>query len=153
MHVQSCSLAGSEHYEIQCGALVARNWPGWGGDWRLELGRGSRKNSMTSKKFMMCRSPVFSVWIRWWKKFPQIMYFSAYDFTYEIIDMNSILISVTVTYFFSEFLARMFSNWQRWPIKYPVPLAKSTTSSVCPQGTSHSSKPAYLCMFNLSVAS
>ena len=47
-------------------------------------------------------------------------------------------------------LLRVFANLQRWPIGYPPPLAKSTTSSACSQGISQSRTPACLCSFNLS---
>ena len=50
-HVKPASLAGSDHYEIQDGSLVARAGPGWGGDLRLELGPDRWKKSWTTENW------------------------------------------------------------------------------------------------------
>ena len=85
-------------------------------------------------------------------KFSKTMHFSAYDFTCEIMELNSILIPVgaalTMFFYFCEifvekFFLQIFRAGQ-WTNEYPLPIAKSTTSSACSQGNSHSCTPACL---------
>ena len=74
------------------------------------------------------------------KKFPEIMYFSSYDFTCEIIEMKSILISVGEAYtilFLQKFWQEFYCKFARWPIEYPLPLSKSKTSSGCSHHFTH----------------
>ena len=57
------------------------------------------------------------------QKFPEIMYFSAYDFTCEIIEVKSIQISVGAAYttLFLRNLGKNFlANLPRWPIEHPL---------------------------------
>ena len=82
--------------------------------------------------------------------------FGAYDFTCEIIESelnpHSCWCGIDYINFFGKIF---FANLPRWPMEHPpaLPITKSTTSPAYPQGTSHSSTPACLCLLNLSFSS
>ena len=63
--VKPASLQGSDHYEIQGGALLLRAWPSCVGDLRLELATQPRTSEIKIHKESL---PCFHLWIRLWKE-------------------------------------------------------------------------------------
>ena len=104
--VKPASLAGSDHYEIQGGALVARAWPSCVSNLRLELARQLRTSEIKIHKVSL---PCFHLWIRLWKEISCIddssAWFQMWNHRSEI---NPYTYRCCIDYmFFAKFWARI----------------------------------------------